>query len=262
DLIAFVDADCVAEPGWHHGLAGLFDDGALALAAPRVLSVERTSTLSRYERAYSPLDMGDAPSLVGPGRPLTYVPSAALVARRSALLSVRGFDGRLQVGEDVDLIWRLHAAGWRVRYSPDARVRHEPRGSLPALARQRFRYGLSAARLEVRHPGMTAPLRRPRGTGRLRPAATAGRPSRCEVAVVRYVARGHLQSAKHVARVLTREWLPLTLVAAVGSSRARRLAALAVAVDLVAARRVRAPLRDVPANTALRALDHLSYSAG
>ena len=75
-----------------------------------------------------------------PGSRVSYVPTAALLVRRSALdsvaiddaaipapghlagpgpLSSRGvFDPALRYGEDVDLIWRLHDAGWRVRYEP------------------------------------------------------------------------------------------------------------------------------------------------
>jgi len=53
----------------------------------------------------------------------------------------------LRYGEDVDLVWRLHDAGWQVRYDPRTCVEHaEPERWLPWLLR-RHAYGTSAAPL-------------------------------------------------------------------------------------------------------------------
>ena len=51
---------------------------------------------------------------------VAYVPTAALLVRRAALGD--GFDESLRNGEDVDLVWRLIEAGWRVRYEPAVQV--------------------------------------------------------------------------------------------------------------------------------------------
>jgi hypothetical protein len=87
---------------------------------------------------------------VRPDGAVRYVPSAALVVRRAAL---PGFDEALRYGEDVDLVWRLHDAGWRVRYDPRVVVAHPP-----VPLGKRFAYGTSAAPLAARHPGRLAPL--------------------------------------------------------------------------------------------------------
>jgi hypothetical protein len=91
-----------------------------------------------------------------PGGRVAYVPTAALVVRRAALGG--GFDPQLRYGEDVDLVWRLHDAGWHVRYEPAAGVRHVEPSRWRALLGRRFRYGTSAAPLAARHPGRLAPL--------------------------------------------------------------------------------------------------------
>ena len=59
------------------------------------------------------------------------------------------FDPALRYGEDVDLVWRLEAAGWRIRYEPDVVVLHDERDRIA----RRFWYGTSAAPLARRHPG-------------------------------------------------------------------------------------------------------------
>jgi mycofactocin system glycosyltransferase len=136
-LVAFLDSDCVAPPDWVHALAGHFDDPLLAAVAPRVRDPA--------------LDLGATPAAVAPGTRVSYVPSAALIVRRAAL---GGFDEALRYGEDVDLVWRLHDRGWRVRYDPRVTIRHHA----SARISRRFRYGTSAAPLAQRHPGRLAPF--------------------------------------------------------------------------------------------------------
>ena len=162
ELVAFCDSDCVPEAGWIERLAAHLADPAVAVAAPRILPVPGgRSWADRYSAAGSSLDMGGQEGRVAPGTRLSYVPTAALLARRSALLSVAApavFDPALRLGEDVDLVWRLHTAGWRIRYEPAAVVRHHEPGSWPGLLARRFRYGTSAAPLALRHPGQSEPL--------------------------------------------------------------------------------------------------------
>nr|WP_306416638.1 glycosyltransferase family 2 protein [Streptomyces sp. alain-838] len=97
-----------------------------------------------------------------PGSRVPYVPTAALLVRRDAVLRVARdghvFDPALRYGEDVDLVWRLDAAGRRVRYEPSVQVRHQDPDTWTELLSRRFRYGTSAAPLARRHPGAAPPL--------------------------------------------------------------------------------------------------------
>jgi mycofactocin system glycosyltransferase len=137
-LVAFLDSDCVAPPGWIADLAGHFADPRVAAVAPRVDDPA--------------LDMGRRPAAVVPATGVPYVPGAALLVRRAAIGG--GFDEALRYGEDVDLVWRLHDRGWTVRYDPRVVVAHAP----AALTARRFRYGTSAAPLAKRHPRRLAPF--------------------------------------------------------------------------------------------------------
>ena len=161
ELVAFVDSDCELGAGWLDSLTWMFADPTLGAVAPRVrpgstMSKPSRSVLGRYTEGRSALDMGDACSEVGPGRLVSYVPTAALVARVAAVGS--GFDARLRVGEDVDLVWRMLDAGWRVRYEPAVTVLHREPTSWAGLLRRRLRYGTSAGPLDRRHPGRLPPL--------------------------------------------------------------------------------------------------------
>ena len=163
DLVAFLDSDCVPPPGWIGLLAPHLADPVVGAVAPRVTApAERTSPAGRYAAARGSLDLGGSEARVAPMTKVSYVPTAALLVRRAALAAVAGtghvFDPELRFGEDVDLIWRLHEAGWRIRYEPAVQVPHDGPDSWPGLLARRFRYGTSAAPLARRHQGDVAPL--------------------------------------------------------------------------------------------------------
>jgi mycofactocin system glycosyltransferase len=150
-LVAFLDADCVPPPGFPGRLLDQLADPAVGLVAPRIVSSELgRGPIAAYERVRSALDMGSQPARVRPYSTVWYVPSAAMVARRDAL--GRGFDEGLVLAEDVDLVWRLHDAGWQVRYDPTMVVAHDDRVQLAAWYRRRVAYNESVSPLLVRHP--------------------------------------------------------------------------------------------------------------
>src|SRR5262249_61183376 len=101
------------------------------------------------------LDQGGQPARVAPLTRVSYVPTAALLARRRALGG--GFDERLRYGEDVDLVWRLTGAGWRVRYEPAVEVHHAATGSLAGVLHRRVRGGPPAAPPALPRPGRPPP---------------------------------------------------------------------------------------------------------
>ena len=157
-FVAFLDSDCVPQAGWLERLAPHLADPRLAVVAPRIvgLAAGKRSWLEPYETAVSALDMGPDPAAVRPFSAVSYVPSAALLGRREALGD--GFDETMPVAEDVDLVWRLAGAGWRVRYEPAAAVAHDHPSRVGVWLRRRAFYGTGAALLAARHGSAVAPV--------------------------------------------------------------------------------------------------------
>jgi mycofactocin system glycosyltransferase len=159
EFLWFVDVDVVitdvhaAAPR----LLAHFGDPLVAAVAPRVCGVGGTTWRERFEVDFSPLDMGERPALVVPGGVVGYVPSACLMIRRAAY--GEGFDESFRVGEDVDLVWRLHDHGWLVRYDASVVVRHHARSTWRGWWTQRREYGASTGALASRHGDRVALLR-------------------------------------------------------------------------------------------------------
>ena len=262
-LVAFVDSDCQLRPGWLGPLLAHLDDSAVALVAPRIVGPDAARGASRpaverYEAACSALDRGPRGGYVRPMTRIPFVPAAALVGRVAPLKAAGGFATDLRVGEDVDLVWRLHAAGARVRYEPSATVAHTHRSRLGDMLRRRAQYGTSAAVLTERHPGKVTPLAVSGwsltawllvGLGGL-PGVVAGigvatgtsalLPRKLDMladprpVAWRLAMRGHLGAGRLIASAVWRAWLPLALLAAVGSRRARVAVAAAAVLPAMA----------------------------
>ena len=283
-LVAFVDANCEPEPGWLDIVLPHFADPQVAAVAPRIVPPAGPGdggALAAYEAVASPLDLGIREANVRPGSPVPYVPTAALVVRRSALEELDGFDERLTVGEDVDLVWRFVAAGWTVRYEPRAIVRHPIRRSWAARLQQRFRYGTSAAPLAHRHGWAVAPAAVSSWTAGAWALAVAGHPLlglataassmaalRRQVPgaeAVRLAGLGHLRGGLALARALRRAWAPAAVVLAMTGRRrrsARSALAVAIAVPGLVDWFQRRPRLDPARFAALRLADDLAYAGG
>lgn len=275
DLVAFLDSDTLPEPGWLEPILPLFADPQVVAVAPRIRSLTGDGPIARYETDRSSLDLGTHPAPVRPMSRIGYVPSAALVVRRSALTAAGGFDETLRFGEDVDLVWRLLAAGATVRYQPASVVWHQPRPTLRSWLRQRYDYGTSAAPLATRHPDLLhcARLSPPSAAAWALTAAGHPMPGVAIAAIstgllprklrhrglptsgaLGLAARGHLAAGRQLAEATRRTWWPLALLTPRG-----RLALLASLLPcLTEALTRRHGLRW----TALRIADDLAYGAG
>ncbi|MFV0316554.1 MAG: mycofactocin biosynthesis glycosyltransferase MftF [Microthrixaceae bacterium] len=281
-LAVFIDADVALPAGGGPArilamLAGHFECAGVVAVAPRVRGAAGDGLLADYDEINGPLDMGDTAATVGPGRRVSYVPSAVLVVDVDAVRAVGAFDDSLRHGEDVDLVWRLVRQGGRVMYEPAVEVLHRPRGDLVAWLSQRFGYGTSAAPLAVRHRGDLAPVRVNPSSAALWMSMAAGHPgvavligaaavrrlvrggeSRSGLPVgvaTRLVWEGNLAVGRSIAVAMLRPWFPVTALACVVSRRARKVALAAVALRIATT-----PGR--PRVRVLRLADDLAYSAG
>lgn len=147
-LIAFVDDDCEAAPGW---LAALL---AAARAAPERSVVQgRVEPLPAERHLIGPFTRTLRVEAAGP-----FFQTANILYPRPLLERLGGFDEGFPApaGEDTDLGWRAREAGAAVVFAPRALVWHAVHELGPGgLIRDAPRWG-SAVRLVKRHPGLRA----------------------------------------------------------------------------------------------------------
>ncbi|MCX6529916.1 MAG: mycofactocin system glycosyltransferase, partial [Actinobacteria bacterium] len=284
--VAFIDADvqCTHEDVCE--LAKWWSLTQLAVLAPRVKSLNwfhNGAVIAAYEEVRSPLDMGALPARVRAGTRVSYVPSALLLCDVAALRAVDGFDESMRTGEDVDLIWRLDAAGYSCRYEPSIEVHHLPRSTTQQLVQQRMGYGESAALLAKKHRGALAPLRVSGWStgvwasialgfpviGGVVAAGTAVALHRklrflpdAEKESARLATLGHLHAGKQIASAITRVWWPIALLLALVSRRARWALCLAAFVPALSDWWTTRPHLDPVRYTLLRWVDDMSYGFG
>ncbi len=149
EIVAYLDDDASPDVHWLHYLALGFQDGRYAGVGGPNLPPPESGAVATC--------VADAPG--GPTHVLVsdceaeHIPGCNMAFRKSALEDLGGFDPQFRVaGDDVDICWRLQAAGQKLGFSPAAFVWHQPRGSVGAYWRQQRGYGRAEALLERKWP--------------------------------------------------------------------------------------------------------------
>jgi glycosyltransferase involved in cell wall biosynthesis len=143
DYLAFIDADCIAEPDW---LAHAFQ--ALKAGAPivggAVLDALPLHPIAVADNLLQFIEF----SPYRPERMLPYVPSCNFAIRREAFAALGGFPDGLPTAED-GLFNRAAAAHWPdgLAFLPAMRVRHMGRRTLRTFWRHQAMLGFYRGRL-------------------------------------------------------------------------------------------------------------------
>jgi mycofactocin glycosyltransferase len=150
DWLLFVDADCVPQ----RDLLDAYFSAPVAaecgvLAGQISGDQAQRGLLPRYARSRNYLSQTEG--LHGKAR--TAGATANLLVRRAGFDAVGGFAEGIRSGGDVDLCWRLLAAGWTLEYRHGAEVVHRHRETLCGFMGQVARYAAGARWLDAEHPG-------------------------------------------------------------------------------------------------------------
>jgi mycofactocin system glycosyltransferase len=256
EFVAFVDSDMVPRAGWLEVMLGHFSDPEVALVAPRIVPREQASTvLGRYEQTRSSLDRGRREAAVSSRGAVPYVPGAALLVRRRALLAEGGFDEQMYSAADIDLCRRLERAGWRLRYEPAAQVSCDHPVSFGKWFGRKVSDGAGAAPLARRHVGLVVPLSVPFWAvvamtllGIASRSSVLGAAVTLAAAMVRLrrvfaeldnptrvaaiaLARGFSGGVWRIVSAMCRHYWPVTVLAMIISRRVRRIALTMAVAD-------------------------------
>lgn len=157
EIVAFLDDDAVADPGWVDVTATVFGESPrIAICTGKVEALALESEGQRLFEANGGFARGDMRirlpedvrrRLHGMPAPLiawsiSVGSGCSLAVRRRTIIEIGRFDEALDMGPalpgggDLDIIWRTLTAGYEVVYEPKVQARHEHRREVEAAVRQ------------------------------------------------------------------------------------------------------------------------------
>jgi GT2 family glycosyltransferase len=156
EWLLFVDSDCRLPAGLLDDyLAEPVDEGVGILAGAVDAAPEQRTRAARYARSRGHIGVDYHLE----GGPYPAGVTANLLVRRAAWKAVGGFHEGVQSGADIELCWRVQAAGWSLAPRPGARIEHLHSETIEAMVAKTRRHAAGNLWVNRRWPGS---LPRPR----------------------------------------------------------------------------------------------------
>jgi glycosyltransferase involved in cell wall biosynthesis len=143
ELVASLDADCVASPSWLAELTQNLNDPAIVGVGGKLVEGEQRNLADRWRAVHMPQHWGDTP-IRGP----RFLFGCNNLFRKSLVFAVGGYDERMCTnGEDTDLCTRLREKELEFLYVPSAQathLRHDTTRSILDTYWRWWRFGVNA----------------------------------------------------------------------------------------------------------------------
>jgi glycosyltransferase involved in cell wall biosynthesis len=144
DIVAFLDADCLAPADWLDRIFALAPSDGTGVLGAHYLLPEDSSWVGRMWHRYQ-----EAPK----AGEVSHVPAGDLIMRREEFLKLGGFDESIQTNEDYELCERARKAGMQVRAFPQIGVVHLGTAqSLRVFFRKQAWHGTHVIKVFLRDP--------------------------------------------------------------------------------------------------------------
>ncbi len=146
EIIVVLAAGVRVRPGWLGALLAPFSDPAVGVTGPKLLgedgSVAAAGLVVRGDGSVEPFGrgLGERDPAANTPLPVDALSGVCLAVRAATWQELGGFDARYAPAgcEDVDLCFAARAAGWEVRYAPDAEVEADAARLSWVVGRERF----------------------------------------------------------------------------------------------------------------------------
>ena len=164
EIVAFTDADCMADRDWLTHLVAQFQSSEFAAVGGPNLTPPDDSFVASCV-AVSP---GAPTHVLLDDEVAEHIPGCNMAFRREALEAIDGFDPIFRAaGDDVDLCWRLQNKGYKIGFSAAAVVWHFRRNTIRDYLKQQRGYGKAETLLFFKHPCRFNVLGQSRWFGRI-----------------------------------------------------------------------------------------------
>lgn len=150
EIVAFLDSDAYADPGWLYYLVTALEEAdAAAVGGPNLSPPEDGFVAQCVDHA-----PGNPSHVLLDDTTAEHVPGCNMAFRKNALQLIGLFDPTHHAaGDDVDVCWKLLARDLTIAFHPGAFVWHHRRATVRAYLKQQQGYGYAEAHLQQRYPG-------------------------------------------------------------------------------------------------------------
>ena len=166
EFIAITDGDMVVPPDWLDNLINNFDDDVAGVGGPNdnadkslITTAIACIDVQGPSNDVIPL-LGDNPyknEKISDSDVYTTV-CRNTAYRKSVLDEIEGFDERIISCDDPELNIKILKNGYKLKYIPDALVKHHHRSSISGFYKQQRRYAVSQAIVNKIHPELFRPV--------------------------------------------------------------------------------------------------------
>jgi len=136
EIIAFTDSDCVVERNWLKNIIKPLKDEQVGIAGGKILARIPYNKIEKFGES-----IHDHKSAINVFKP-PYAISMNWASRLSTLKKMNLFNDNFIRCQDVELSYRIHIAGYKIVYVPEAVVYHRNESTLTDLFMEGYSHGL------------------------------------------------------------------------------------------------------------------------
>jgi cellulose synthase/poly-beta-1,6-N-acetylglucosamine synthase-like glycosyltransferase len=156
DFIAFSDADCTLDSRWIKELLKPFKSNVAAVGGPNLTPEDDTKFSKCVGTVLSFLSKPGARYgfVEGDVMEIDHNPTCNVMYQKTVLEEVHGFNHKLITADDEELDYRIRKKGYKIMYTPEAKVDHYRRHNWKKFFKMAYNYGLGRMQAIKLHPKM------------------------------------------------------------------------------------------------------------
>lgn len=155
NVIAFIDADCIADKHWLEEIKNTFENEDIDGLGTYIEPAEFENKYERFWGIFSLkmiMTYGTEPYYVSQKTLNDAFITASCAYTKELLKKLNGFDNWFaNNAEDIDICWRALEAGAQLKYEPKAKIQAHSPTDLKGIKRKSFRNGFSSSKLQKRY---------------------------------------------------------------------------------------------------------------
>ncbi len=149
EIIVFTDSDCIPDKNWLKEMVKPFKDGIVG-----VQGTYRTANIDSWVARFEGYEIEKRHEKMKKEENIDFIGTFSAAYRRDIFLKFGGFDISFPIasGEDPELSYRIHKAGYRMVLNPNAFVYHYHPDTIKKYLRQKFYRAYWRVLMYRKHP--------------------------------------------------------------------------------------------------------------